>query len=164
MYFGYSEDYFKIKAINPNLAFEIHHVPILSNEWDFTIANYWANGVSSVTKHQKEAFLFMQYLASKEVAQKLFIEQSKTRSFGKPYARIDLANSLKNSTAYSFIVNAPDAVSSYFIDGTYDNGINSKTNNLLNVAVDSILKGESPDNAANTLSSGILPILKHYGL
>ncbi len=162
MYFGYSWDFFTIKSINPALSFEIVPVPSLSGQ-NVTIASYWAEGVSSKTKNQKEALLFMKYLAQKEISQKLFTEESKTRNFGEPYARVDLADSLKNSIAYPFVASAPNALSSFFVDGTYDNGLNSQMNNYLNVAVDSILKGTSPQSAVEVLSQGISQILKQYG-
>lgn len=162
MYFGYSWDFFTIKSINPNLSFGIYSVPSLPGQ-NVTIASYWVEGISSKTKYQKEAILFMQYLARKETAQKLFAEESKTRNFGEPYARIDLADSLSNSIVYPFVVSAPNAVSSFFVDGTYDNGLNSKMNSYLNTAVDSILKGVSPESAAQTLSAGVSQTLKQYG-
>jgi ABC-type glycerol-3-phosphate transport system substrate-binding protein len=163
MYFGYSWDFFTIKSMNPNLSFDIYPVPNLPGQ-NATIASYWAEGVSTKSKHQKEALLFMQYLIRKETAQKLFAEESKTRNFGEPYARIDLAGSLNNSVAYSFVSSAPFAVSSFFVDGTFDNGINSQMNNYLKTAVDSILQGEAPQSAAETLSEGVSKTLKQYGL
>lgn len=162
MYFGYSWDFFTIKSINPNLSFDIYPVPNLSGQ-NVTIASYWAEGVSSKSKHQKEALLFMQYLAQKETAQKLFIEESKKRNFGEPYARVDLADSLKNSIVYPF-VNAQFAVSSFFVDGTYDNGINTQMNTYLGSAVDSILQGTPPQTVAETLSQGVSSVLQQYGL
>ena len=162
MYFGYSWDFFTIKSINPNLSFDIVAVPSLPGR-NITIASYWAEGISSKSKHQKEALLFMNYLALKETAQKLFTEESKKRAFGEPYARVDLADSLKNSVAYLFVASAPTAVSSFFVDGTYDNGINSQMNIHLGNAVDSILKGTSPKIAAETLSQSVSQVLKQYG-
>jgi len=161
MYFGYSWDFFTIKSMNPNLSFDIYPVPALPGQ-NATIASYWAEGISSKTKHQKEAFLFMKYLVRKETAQKLFAEESKTRNFGEPYARVDLAESLNSSIAYPFVASAPSAVSSFFVDGTYDNGLNSKMNSYLNTAVDSILKGTSPQAAAETLALGVSEVLRQY--
>lgn len=162
MYFGYFRDFFTIKSISPNLSFDIYPVPSLPNR-NITIASYWAEGISSKTKHQKEAISFMQYLAKKETAQKLFAEKSKTKKFGEPYARMDLSESLSNSIVYPFVASAPFAVSSFFADGTFDNGINSKMNSFLNAAVDSILKGTSSQDASETLSEGITQTLKQYG-
>jgi multiple sugar transport system substrate-binding protein len=163
MYFGYSWDFFTIKSLNPNLSFDISQVPSLPGQ-NITVASYWVEGISSKTKHQNEAILFMKYLSSKETEQKLFAQESKTRNFGEPYARVDLAGSLSDSIIYPFVASAPSAVSSYFVDGTYNNGLNSQMNSLLNSAVGSILKGETPQAAAETLSSGTTSVLKQYGL
>lgn len=162
MYFGYSWDFFTIKSINPNLYFDIVPVPSLPGR-NVTIASYWVEGVSSKSRHQKEALLFMKYLAQKETTQKLFTEQSKTRNFGEPYARIDLADSLKNSIAYPFVASAPNAISSFFVDGTHDNGLNSQMNTYLGDAVDSMLQGTSPQTAAETLSQGVSQVLQQHG-
>jgi len=162
MYFGYSWDFFTIKSMNPGLSFDIVAVPSLPGQ-SATTASYWVEGVSSKTQHQKEALLFIKYLAQKEVSQKLFSEQSKTRNFGEPYARVDLADSLKDTIIYPFVANANFAISSFFVDGTYDNGINSQMNTYLENAVNSMLKGGSPESAAETLSLGVTQILKQYG-
>lgn len=164
MFFGYSSDFFTIKSINPNLSFTVYPVPHLPGQ-DMTIASYWAEGISIKSKHQKEAFLFMKFLAQKETEQKLFTEQSKTRAFGKPYARVDLADLLKdNSTAYPFVSQAQDAVSSFFVSDTYDNGLNSQTNNYLKDAVNAILNGTSPQTAVETLSKGVSQVLNMYSV
>lgn len=162
MCFGYSWDFFTVKSINPNLSFDIYPAPSLPGQ-NATIASYWAEGVSSKTKYQKEAFLFMQYLARKETAQRLFAEESKTRNFGEPYARLDLAESLNNSVAYPFVASAPFSVSSFFVDGTFDNGLNSQINSHLSTAVNSVLKGTSPQSASEALSTGVSRVLKQYG-
>lgn len=162
MYFGYARDYSFIKSTNPNLSFEIHPVPTLPDR-DRTIASYWVEGVSSKTKHQKEAFLFLKYLTDKETERKLFVEEAKTKTIGEPYARIDLAESLKdNSNVYPFLESAKNAVSSYFVDGTFDNGLNTKMNASLYGAIGSILKGTSPESAAETFSSDFSKILQEY--
>ena len=163
MYFGYSWDFFTIKALNPKLTFETHPVPHLPNQ-NMTIASYWAEGVSVKSKYQKEAMLFMKYLAQKESEQKLFAEQSKTRAFGEPYARVDLANLLKdNAVVYPFVSQGNEAVSSFFASDTSDNGLNSKSNTYLGDAVNSMLNGASPQSAVDTLSKGVNQVLQQYG-
>ena len=79
-----------------------------------TIASYWAGRVSSKSKYQKEALLFLGFLAKKETQEKLFAEESKTRLFGEPYARVDLLEKLKDNTVvYPFVSQAKDATSSF---------------------------------------------------
>ncbi len=163
MYFGYSWDFFALKAINPNLVFAIYPVPHLGSQ-NMTIASYWANGVSVKSSHQKEALLFIKFLAQKTTEEKLFTEESKTRLFGQPYARTDLTDSLKTNTfAYPFVLQAKDAVSSFFADSTYDNGLNSKMNAYLDKAVESVLGNTSSQTAVDALSQGVAQVLKQYG-
>ena len=163
MYFGYSWDYFAIKEANPDLKFEIVTVPQLPDQ-NKTIASYWVEGVSSKSKHQKEALLFLKFLTSKESSEKIYSEQSKTRDFGEPYARVDLGEKLKdNPNVYPFISQAKNAVSSYFADGTYDSGINSKLNTYLENAVNSILSNTSSETAVQTLIEGESQVLTDYG-
>ncbi len=162
MYFGYARDYSLIKSINPNLSFEIHPVPTLPDR-NQTIASYWAEGISSKTKHQKESLIFLKYLTDKETQPKLFAQISKTAGIGKPYARVDLAENLKNNpNVYPFVSQAKNAVSSYFVDGTFDNGLNTKATASLNNAIDSILRGGSPETAAETFSSDFSKVLQEY--
>lgn len=163
MYFGFSWDVFAIQASNPALPFEIHPVPHLPNR-NTTIASYWVEGVSARSTHQKEAMQFMKFLSKQETQQKLFTVTSKTRLFGEPYARIDLAESLKdNQYVYPFVAQAKDASSSFFAANTHDNGLNSQMNVYLGNAVRSILNGDSPQTAVDTLSKGVSQVLGQYG-
>lgn len=165
MYFGYSWDYFTIKAISPDLSFQIHSVPHLPGR-SMTIASYWAAGASSKSKYQKEALLFLGFLAKKETQEKLFAEESKTRLFGEPYARVDLLEKLKDNTVvYPFVSQAKDATSSFFAADTYDNALNSQMNKYLGDAVRSINSNNpsSPETAVSTLTKGVSQVLKQYG-
>ena len=163
MYFGYSWDYFAIKAANPNLNFQVAPVPQLPNN-SVNLASYWAEGVSVKSKHQKEALLFMKFLADKNTEDKLYSEEAKTRAFGELYARVDLADKLKdNPYVYPFIQQAKTAVSSFFVDGTYDNGLNFQMNTYLGNAVNSFFNNISPQTALDTFSQGVSQVLKQYG-
>ena len=167
MYFGYSWDYFAIKASNPNLKIEIHPVPKLYNNGT-TVASYWAAGVSSKSKYKEASLLFIKFLTSKETQQKLYTLESKTRLFGEPYARKDLADTLRDSVANVFVSQGNNATSSFFAADTYDGdktGFNSQMNNYLEKAVSSILSqnNTSADTAVSVLSQGVSQILKQYG-
>lgn len=162
LYFGYSWDVFTIKAINPSLSFDIYPVPHLPGT-NKTVASYWVEGASVKSIHQKEALLLLKFLAKKETAQKLFSEESKTRLFGEPYARQDLAESLKNNQLlYPFVSQAKDADSSFFASDTYDSGLNAQMNAYLGNAVRSVLGNTSPETAIETLSQGVAQILQQY--
>jgi multiple sugar transport system substrate-binding protein len=163
MFFGYSWDYFTIKAFNKDLKFQTVPVPQLPNQ-TVSLASYWVEGVSVKSKHQKEALLFMKYLARKDTEEKLFLSQSKTREFGEPYARVDLADTLRtNPHLYPFVQQAKDAKSSPFVDSTNDNGLNQQANTYLGNAVNAMLSGSSPETAFSTFSKGVLQVFQKYG-
>ncbi len=162
MYFGYSWDIFTIKSINPSLQFSVHPVPHLPGR-NMTIANYWVEGVSNRSQHQKEAFMLLNYLSQKDTIQKIYSEESKTRPFGELYSRSDLALMLKdNALIYPFIQQAPTAQSTYFVDETQDNTFSAQMNGYLGNAVRAVLGGTSPQSALNTLSNGENQVLQQY--
>lgn len=162
MYFGYSWDIFAIKALSPQLDFSIRPVPNLPGR-KVGIASYWVEGVSSKSKHQKEAMLFMKYLADKQTLQKHYTETSKTRIFGELYPRRDLADMLvTNPMLAPFIEQADYATSSYFMSDTYDKGINDQMNAYLGNAV----RGSNQSSSASsidTLAQGVDQVLLKYG-
>jgi ABC-type glycerol-3-phosphate transport system substrate-binding protein len=163
MYFGFSWDIFAIKAKNPDLKFSVHKVPALTTP--VSIASYWADGVSVKSKHQKEALLFLQFLAKKETQQKLYSEEAKIRLFGELPARRDLGESLaENTLIYPFIEQAKHAVSSPFASQTYDESLNDELNEYLQKAVNSILTtNTSPQSAAETFLQGVNQVFTRYG-
>lgn len=165
MFFGYSWDALTIRAINPDLKFEIAAVPQLDENKKITLASYWVEGVSKKSKNQKAAFALLSFLASKETSQKLYSEQAKSRIFGEPYARTDLADFLKdNSYLQTVVLQAKDAISTPFSSDTYDNGLNSELNKYLGDAVRSVLGNTSPETALETLSQGINAVFTKYGV
>lgn len=162
-FFGYSWDIFTILAANPSLSFSLHPVPHIPGR-NMTIASYFVEGVSNKSKYQKQAMEFMKYLSQKEVVQKLYTEASKTRLFGRPYARVDLADLLKDSTLVGpFVIQASAASSSYFASDTFDDGLNSELNIYLGNAVRSISENTSPQTAIETLAKGVAQVLEKYG-
>lgn len=163
MYFGYSYDVFTIKAANPNLSFQVFPVPRLPGK-NMTIASYWIEGISSKSKNQEAALTFLRFLTKKETQQRLFLEEAKTRLFGEPYSRTDLAESLKsNEMVYPFVSQGNGAVSSFFASNTFDDGLNSQMNSYLGNAIRSILGNTSAQTAAETLSKGVSQVLQQYG-
>ena len=107
----------------------------------------------------------MKFLAQKDTQSKLYSDEAGARTFGEPYARVDLGAefALDNQYLYPFLKQAKTAVSSFFVDGTYDNGLNSQMNTYLGNAVNSIFNNISPETAVDTLSQGVSQVLKQYG-
>lgn len=167
MYIGFSWDIFRIQGLSRDLPFQIYPVPQLVGQ-NTNIASYWVDGVSAKSLNKKQALLFMQFLTKKETAQKIYTTASKTRAFGEPYARRDLAGSLKdNKLIYPFLSQLESASSSFFASDTYDGdgGINSLSNSYLGSAIDSIVNdGSSTQTAVEALDKGITQVSQRYGL
>lgn len=162
MYFGYLRDYFTIKELNSNLNFQTALSPQLP-EQDITIASYWAEGVSVKSKYQKEALLFIKFLSQKETQAKIYDQQVLSRGLGQIPGRIDLASKISGDTQASpFAQQAGHAVSTFFVDGTFDNGINSKLNSYLKEAINSILTGSEPQTAVETLSQKVAEVFAQF--
>lgn len=166
MYFGYSWRIFEIKSLNPSLKFKIVPFPRLFDSQPMTFASYWVEGVSKISKHQKEAFAFLKYLSSPEVMQKLYSEQSKLRLFGEPYSRVDLADSLKgNELVYPFVEQAKDATSWYLASNTYDNALDDQMIKYFADAIRAVgTKNVSPKTALETVAKGVNTLSIQYGL
>jgi multiple sugar transport system substrate-binding protein len=133
-----------------------------------TIASYWVEGVSAKSTHQREALLFMHYLAQKETAQKFYTEAAKTRAFGEPYARTDLADTLKeNELVYPFVSQLKNATSSYLVSDTHDGegGLNSASTIYLGNAINAmVIDGTSTSSVLDTLTQGLAQTLSKYGI
>lgn len=158
MYFGYSYDILAIQAASPDLKFTVYPVPHLPGR-NMTIASYWVEGVSNRSKHQKEALEFMQYLAQKDTQARLYTEETKTRAFGEPYARNDLADGLKQNALLAPLVGQfKTAVSSFFVSDTDYDEYNGALNQYLGNAINSMLKDTSVDSALETLDQGIAQV------
>lgn len=155
---------FDIKQINPNLKFKIVPIPQLPGN-TVTWASYWVEGVSAKSLHQKEAWELVKYMTSKDVLVKLYTEEAKTRLFGEPYSRVDLASSVASDPfVNAFIKQAGDAKSFPLASKTFDNGLNDKLIKYLEDAVNSMNNGSSSQEALNTMSAGFRQIFNQYGM
>lgn len=172
MYIGPSWRAFDIKAANPNLKFKTVPIPQLPkdnpNQPDITYATYWAEGVSAKSTKKAEAWDFLKFLSTQASMQKLFQNESKTRSFGEPYSRVDMANLLSNHPILGSIVSqAPGARSWYLASRTFDGptGINSQLANYFGDAVNAVADGKMPpQKALQTAASGVQQVLAQYKL
>lgn len=160
MYFGFAKDYKEIKKINPNIRVQIAPVPQLLSEKKYSIANYFAEGVSAKSAHQKEALLFMKYLASPQVQEKLYNQTLKTAPIGVPFSNKKLAEKLIGTEAQVFIDEAKTAVSSPFSSVSVANDLNDSLNQVLKGVVNSMLTGEKEDEAANQLKVGFDTVME----
>src|SRR3989344_4829799 len=126
---------------------------------------YWVEGVSSGSKYQAEAVEFITYLSSRDVMTKLFAESSKTRLFGNPYSRTDLADEMrKHNFLVPIVDSAPPMYSWYVSSRTQDEGINDRIIAYFRNALNAIYQGSSPEGELQTVSAGVTQVMSDYSL
>lgn len=164
MIFAPSWRAFDIKQMNPNLRFKIAPIPQLPGN-TVTWASYWVEGVSAKSKHQLEVWQFLKYLSSREVEIKLYSEEAKSRLFGEPHSRVDLASTIADDVyAGAFVKQAQYARSFPLASKTSDEGLNDGLIKYLEDAVNAVARGTAPSSALDTMASGFRQVLSRYGL
>ena len=171
---------FNIQELNPNLSFEITSVPQLPTLQDISDsasnstanltnihwATYWAEAVNSQSKHQKEVWKFLEFLASKDSLEKMFTTASQVRSFGEIYPRISMADKISsNPKIKPFLDSANNAKSGYLSSDTYDSGLNTELNKYFNDAINSLVLNNSDTTSVMTaLKNGLTQVIQKYRL
>lgn len=151
-----------LKQINPDLAIKTAPLPIVPGGKPLSLANYWVEGVSRYSPYQTEAWQFLKYLSEKESLTKMY-EDVKTRNFGEPYSRVDLAATLvQNEYVGPVIVQAPYMKSMPVIARTFDNGLNDEIITYLTDAVNATLNGVSYQSAFQTADRGVKQVFQKY--
>jgi len=179
-YFGPSWRIFNLLEANPNLNFAVTAVPQLPKlrevDWEeaekgkgeltnIGWASFWVEGIWVESKHQKEAWQFLQFLASKEGLEKLYTAESQIRLFGEIYPRTDLAAGLESDPIIGPFVNqAKVAKSWYLCSFTHDAGINDRIIKYYEDAINATNQGQQPEKILETLDSGVRQVLGQYGL
>lgn len=177
-YFAPSWRVFNLLEANPSLNFAVTVVPQLPKlrETDRELAekgeaeltnigwaSFWVEGVWVKSKYQKEAWQFLQFLASKEGLQKLYTAESQVRLFGEIYPRVDLAQNLKTDPLLiPFIEQAKVAKTWYLCSFTHDAGINDRIIKYYEDAINAINQGEQATKVLETLDQGVKQVLTQY--
>ena len=154
-----------IKATAPNLKIVVAPIPSPPGGKQFSLASYWAEGVSVKSKHQEEAWKFLVYLSSKEGQTKMYASQSTVRMFGAPYSRMDLADLLVQDPYLGPVIKqaAEDRyISLPLITNTFDDGLNDGIIRYLENAINGASQGVSYGEAMKTAKAGIDQILLQY--
>ncbi len=154
-----------IKQANPDLSLKVIPLPIVPGGKQVSLASYWVEGVSRFSQNQLEAWKFLRFLVEKENLTKLYQEQSKTRPFGEPYSRVDLASTLvQNEYIGAVITQAKDMKSLPTVGRTYDDGLNDEINKYLEDAVNATVKSVSAQEAFAIAGQGVKQVFEKYGI
>ncbi len=178
-YFAPSWRIFDIETINPDLKFEVTKVPQLPTLGSASVdkidptaeltnihwGTYWVEGVNNKSKHQKEAWKFLEYLASTEGLERMYQASSQVRSFGQIYPRKSMANKIgENPKLKPFVETANKATSWYMASNTGDNGVNTEMQKYFTDAINANLNKTNDEETLKTLQNGISQLQQKYKL
>ncbi len=104
MMFAPSWRAFDIIEAAPSIEFDLAPLPQLPGNDPIYYSMYWGEAVSTYCENKALAWDFIKYLSTAEVQKELYSNASQIRSFGEPYSRIDLAESLTDQTYVSAII------------------------------------------------------------
>jgi len=154
-----------IKGANPDLEIKVVPVPAVPGSSLLSLASYWVEGVSKFSQNQIEAWKFIRFLSEKDNMTKLYEIQTRTRPFGEPYSRVDLASLLsQNEYIGAVIKQANNFVSLPLVSRTYDNGLNDEIIKYIENAINSTIQGVSYSEALNAAKSGVDQIFQKFGV
>lgn len=154
----------EVKAINPQLNFKLYPVPQLPGT-NISWATYWLEGVSKKSVNADAAWEFVKYLASREVLIKSYNLAAKTRIFGEPYPRQDMASLLQADPFLGAVFSQALSAQSWPLSSrTFDNGLNDKVIKYYEDALNSYLDNQTEKEITENLKQGITQVLSQYGL
>lgn len=154
----------EVKAINPQLNFKLYPVPQLPGT-NISWATYWLEGVSKKSANSAAAWEFVKYLSSREVLTKMYNFASKTRLFGEPYPRQDMASLLQADPFLGAILSQAISAQSWPLSSrTFDNGLNDKIIKYYEDAINSYLNNQPEKDITQNLTQGVTQVLSQYGL
>ena len=114
--------------------------------------SFWVHVVPKSSAHPEEAWKFIKYTAEKDPQLTLFNEASKVRSFGSPYARVDLGQEIQaNPYIGPAVVTAPFAKSAE-VAGRAGN---RRQVEALKKAVNDVISGVTVDSALTTAKAEV---------
>ncbi len=154
-----------IRQLNPEINMKAAPVPQVPGADPISIASYWVEGVSRMSKNQEEAWKFLKFLSEKEQMQKLYEAQAKYRLFGTAFPRRDLADNLKDNPYLAAVIRQADYFfTTYGISRTYDNGLNDEIIQYIENAINAAAQGVSYREAMQTADEGVKQVLQRYNI
>lgn len=152
-----------IRAQNPEIAVKVAPVPKGLNGKAVSLADYWAEGVTKTSKNQVEAWKFLRFLTEKESQTKIYELQSKTRSFGNAYSRVDLAEKLVSHEFLGPVISQGNIYSSLpLVSRTGDKGLNDEVIQYITNAINSAANQVDYRAALGPAQQGITQIFTKF--
>lgn len=152
----------QIKRENPTLNFGVYPIPQLPGA-QVSYGSFWAEGVSSKSLHQKEAWEFLTYLATKPVLEFRANSYVQIGAEMKLSPRVDMASLyLFDPISTGYINSAPYFKSWYLNSAVADSGINDELIATYKQAVDKTLQGQQSQLSLQEITGQIRQTLTKY--
>ncbi len=152
-----------IKSANPDIKLKVTTIPAVPGAKPISLASYWIEGVSRFSQKQSESWKFLQFLTQKENLAKLYELEAKTRLFGEPYSRVDMAPLLSQNEFIGPVIKQADSyVSMPVVSRTYDNGLNDEIITYIQNAINQSVQGVTYSEALFTAKKGVDQVLSKY--
>lgn len=143
MMFAPSWRVFDIINMNSSVNFDTAEFPQLpANDIDVNYAMYWGEAVSANSQHQLEAWQFIQYLSEAEQLKTMYAAESKSRAFGEPYSRVDMASELEDSPYVGVYIKMAPQMTSWKL------GDQLTTEAAINQAISDVVDGRNQTGTA----------------
>ena len=137
---------------------------VVASAGTFFYKSYLAKTIDA-SKNQLEAWKFLKFLSEKENLTKLYEIESKTRLFGEPYSRMDLAGNLSSNEYVGVVADqAKNFISLPVISRTYDKGLNDEVIQNIENAINATINGVSYTQALVEPKKGIDQVFKRFNI
>lgn len=181
LYFGPSWRVFDMENLNPKLKFGVATVPQLptlegaqmdkieetgENLTNIHWSTYWVEGVNAKSANKQAAWKFLEYLASREALERMYLAAAQLRSFGEIYPRKSMSGRLSDNLKVKPFIQMANNSSNWYLSGaTHDKGINDEMMAYFADAINSVVQKNMEVTAVMpTLKSGISQVIQKYNL
>jgi multiple sugar transport system substrate-binding protein len=148
MMFGPSWRVFDIINMNSPINFDTAPLPQLpANNNNVNYAMYWGDAVSAQSPHQLEAWKFVKYMSEAEQLQSMYAAASESRTFGEPYSRKDLAESISQDPYVGVFMEMAPTMQGWQM------GDQKTTEEAINKAINDVIDGR--DQESNALRNAV---------
>ena len=157
----------EIKALNPNLTFDIVPVPQLPDSPKVNWSSTWFEAVSKESPHPQESWKFLTYLSSAQAQQLIFQSATAERGVPQPPANKGVYETAKQNLLLAPYLDSFATAQTFYtasFTGDADTGLNSRLIKYLEDAVNSFASNEDSETAITTLNLGFNQVLSQYGL
>ena len=148
---------FDIIDYNSKVEFDTAPLPQLTaNNKEVYYSTYWGEAVNKNCQYPEEAWKFIKFLSEPANEKKLYAAQSKIRTFGEPYSRVEL-NSLMTGEKYvDAIAKSAKLMKSWQI------GPDEEVKKILSDMIEAVLDDDDASSALSEAEEKINDVLAEY--